>query len=105
MEDKRKYIGARIKELRKIKGLKQSELAELVGIDSKHMSKLECGRCFPSFDLLSKIAQILDKSIADFFVTEHLQSRDVLIKNFTMKLQKTSEDKFKLIYKIVNKIM
>lgn len=105
MEDKRKYIGARIKELRKIKGLKQSELAELVGIDAKHMSKIECGRCFPSFDLLNKIAQILDKSIADFFVIEHLQSRDVLIKNFTMKLQKTSDDKFKLIYKILNEIL
>ncbi len=87
MEDTKKYIGARIKELRKLKGLKQSELAELVGIDSKHMSKLECGRCFPSFDLLSKIAKILDKSIADFFIIEHLQSREELIKNFTMKLQ------------------
>ena len=97
MEDTKKYIGARIKELRKLKGLKQSELAELVGIDSKHMSKLECGRCFPSFDLLSKIA--------DFFIIEHLQSREELIKNFTMKLQTTSEDKFQLIYKILNEIL
>lgn len=105
MQDTKKYIGARIKELRKIKGLKQSELAELVSIDSKHMSKLECGRCFPSFDLLSKIAKILDKSIADFFTVEHLQPRDVLIKKFTMKLQTTSEDKFQLIYKILNEIL
>ena len=94
MEDTKKYIGARIKELRKLKGLKQSELAELVGIDSKHMSKLECGRCFPSFDLLSKIAKILDKSIADFFIIEHLQSREELIKNFTKQQVKINFNLF-----------
>lgn len=67
MQDTKKFIGARIREIRKQKGLKQSELEELIDIDPKHMSKLECGRCFPSFDLLGKIAQKLDKSVADFF--------------------------------------
>ena len=58
MYDTKKYLGARIQEIRKLNGLKQSELAELLDIDPKHMSKIECGRCFPSFELLDKIATI-----------------------------------------------
>lgn len=105
MQDTKKFIGARIREIRKLKGLKQSELAELIDIDPKHMSKLECGRCFPSFDLLGKIAQKLDKSVSDFFVTEHLQERKVLLDGLVTRLNQASDEKFQLVYKIVNEIL
>lgn len=101
MQNTKKYLGARIQEIRKLHGLKQNELAELVDIDSKHMSKIECGRCYPSFELLDKIAQSLNTPVASFLESDHLEDREVLTKKIICDLQKMSDDKFRQIYKIV----
>lgn len=39
----KKLLGARIKELRTGRGLSQEELAEMVGVDPKHLSRIETG--------------------------------------------------------------
>lgn len=48
----KKDFGKRIKELRCKKGITQYQLAELVGIDPKHISHIETGRSFPKADLI-----------------------------------------------------
>lgn len=105
MQNTKKYLGARIQEIRKRQNIKQAELAELVGIDSKHMSKIECGRCFPSFELLDKIAYKLNVPVADFLQTEHLHNRDELINTIVENLKITSDEKFHLFYKIFKEII
>ncbi|MBR1424997.1 helix-turn-helix transcriptional regulator [bacterium] len=105
MSDTKKYLGARIQEIRRKSGLKQSELADIAGIDSKYISKIECGRCFPSFELLDRIAEILQKPVGDFIYTEHLQSRDVLEKKIFDKLKNAPDEKFRSAYKILNEIL
>ena len=105
MNNTRKFLGPRIQELRKQRGLKQSELAELVGIDSKHMSKLECGYCFPSFELLDKIADALNKPVGEFVNVEHLQDRETLQKKIIEKITNASDEKFRSAYKILNEIL
>ena len=67
MADTKKFIGARIKELRKNAGLTQEQLAEQVGLDARHLSRLEVGRHFPSLDSLERIAQALNLPLAEFF--------------------------------------
>ena len=67
MADTKKLIGARIKGLRKQAGLTQEQLAERVGLDSRHLSRLEVGRHFPSLDTLERIAKELNAPLADFF--------------------------------------
>ena len=42
----KKDFGQRIKELRNKKGITQYQLAEMAGIDPKHMSHIETGRVF-----------------------------------------------------------
>lgn len=101
MQNTKKYLGARIQEIRKLKGLKQNEFAELVGIDSKHMSKIECGRCFPSFELLDKIAQSLNTPVVLFLENDHLEDREILTQKLISDLQKMSDEKFRQIYRIV----
>ena len=105
MNDTRKYLGKRIQEIRKQKGLKQSELAEIVGIDSKHMSKIECGRCFPSFDLLDKIAFKLGRPVCDFMENEHLHDKKELMNLIIQKLESAPEEKFYSVYKILKEIL
>ena len=101
MHDTKKYLGARIQEIRKLQGLKQTELAELVGIDSKHMSKIECGRCYPSFELLDKIALKLNKPVSSFLNSEHLESRADLTEKVFRIIESLPEDKFRQVYRII----
>ena len=56
MENIRKSLGLRIKEVRKNKKLTQTQLAEKIGIDYKHLSRIEVGSSYPSINTLEKIA-------------------------------------------------
>ncbi|MCI1273352.1 MAG: helix-turn-helix domain-containing protein [Clostridiaceae bacterium] len=60
------YIGKKIKSFRKQRGITQCELAELVGIHEKQMSRIENGVNFPTFDNFIKIISILKMSFSDF---------------------------------------
>ena len=53
-------IGDKIKQLRKAKGYTQEELAELIGIDNKHLSRIEKGYHSPKYSIMQKLAQVLD---------------------------------------------
>jgi transcriptional regulator with XRE-family HTH domain len=67
MADTKKLVGERIKVLRKQAGLTQEQLAEQVGLDARHLSRLEVGRHFPSLDSLERIAEKLNQPLAEFF--------------------------------------
>ena len=63
---KYKKIGARIVYYRKLKGMPQEYLAELVGISPQYLSKIENGnyKNSVSFSVLIKIAEKLNVKIA-----------------------------------------
>lgn len=69
MNDKEvnKYIGSKIKEYRKQKGITQKELADLVGLKNSGISNYEQGTRIPKRDFLFKVANALNVSIDDFF--------------------------------------
>lgn len=52
-------IGKLIGEIRKEKGMKQSELAELLGVTSKTVSRWETGKYMPDLSLFVDISEIL----------------------------------------------
>lgn len=57
--NERKRIGERIREERKKKGLTQEMLAQKVGMQRAHISRIEQGKCSTGFDLLQRIAEAL----------------------------------------------
>ena len=57
----------RIKEFRKKKGLRQTDLARLVGIFQSELSEIERGIRKPSVYLAKKIAKALGASLDDLF--------------------------------------
>ena len=61
-ENINKYIGKRIQEIRKEKGLKQEYLAEKTGVKRPNISKYETGEIAIPLDILKKISKILDTS-------------------------------------------
>lgn len=66
MELDKKYIAQVIQNARRKAGLKQSELAELIGISEKHLSKIETGKNYPALDNFFKIISVLKLSLGDF---------------------------------------
>lgn len=56
-------IGLRIMQRRKARGVKQSELAEVIGVSENQISNIENGKSFPRMGSLIKICQALDCSV------------------------------------------
>ena len=48
-------VGGNIKMFRKLKNITQEELAEIIGIHSRQLSKIETGEHFPSCKTLERI--------------------------------------------------
>lgn len=105
MSDLRKLVGKRIKELRNVKNLKQAQLAELIGIETTSICKIENGSHFPKEDNLEKIAKALDVEIEDLFTFKHQQNKNLLVEDINKMLEKTDENNVKLIYKIVRAVL
>ena len=61
----RSVTGAMIKRLREGRGMTQSELARLVDVGDKAVSRWECGRGYPDITLLEPLASALGVSVAE----------------------------------------
>lgn len=94
-------LGERIRELRKARGLTQEQLAELVEVEQKHVSRLELGKSYPTIERLEKIAGALNVPLMDFFDFMHLDSPDTRAVKIEELVKGMNEDYQRIIYKIV----
>ena len=60
----------RLEEIRKLKGIKQEELASVLGVSRQTIGSLENGRYNPSIILAFKIARYFRMSIEDILIYE-----------------------------------
>lgn len=60
-------LTTRIKEYREMQGLKQSDLAELVGVRRETIVNLERGKYNPSLKLAMDIAKVFHATVEDLF--------------------------------------
>lgn len=65
----------RMRELREAKSITQGQLAERVGIEQSHVSKIERGLANPTLDMIRKIAAALGVEPFDLFGKPDLQGR------------------------------
>ena len=99
MEDVKKLLGKRIKELRKQRNFTQERLAEMIGIEPPNLSYIETGRFYPSPDTLWKIAKALDVKIYELYKFDYLKPVPELKKELYKKLE-NNDELVKLVYKI-----
>ena len=71
--DVKSLLGKNIRELRIKNDMTQIQLAEITGIDSKHLSSIELGKHMPNSQLLLKFANAFNIEIKDLFEFYHLQ--------------------------------
>lgn len=76
--DLKKLFGQRIKNMRKSIGLTQSQLAEIVCVDAKHISRIEGGKNFPSPEVIAKLADAFNIHPNELFIFENEPSSDDL---------------------------
>ena len=67
-------IGQRIAELRKERGLTQTQLAERCGLQQAHIARIEAGRYSVGLDTLAQIADAMGMVID--FVKTQMSSQD-----------------------------
>ena len=76
-------LGKKIKDIRKKRGLAQGELAEMVGIASAHLSRLETGRYKPGIEVLKKLGDSLQVSVDYLLSDSDEESGEVSIQDET----------------------
>jgi len=57
----KKNIGNRLKQLRDSRKLSQAEVSSALGLSRSHYSQVELGKQFPSYAVLSRVAEFYDK--------------------------------------------
>jgi len=62
-----KNISARIKQLRKVSGVKQEELAELIGCSRTSVSNIERGEHMPTLPTIFRIIVAIGCNVSDIF--------------------------------------
>lgn len=105
MKATKELLGERIRELRKVRGLTQEQLAELVDVEQKHVSRLELGKSFPTIERLEKIAVALNVQLRDFFEFIHLADQDTRTNSINEMLKGLNEDNQKIAYKVFRGII
>lgn len=102
MKPIRKLLGERIREFRKAKGFTQEQLAEMVGVEPRHISRIEGGYNSPSIERLAKISDALEVPIKDLFDYMHLNDSEDRLKDIESAVSGMSEEYQKIVYKIVH---
>lgn len=103
--DTQKLFGKRIKELRKQSNYTQEQLSEILGVFQKQIGNIETGTTFTTMNNLEKMADVFGVEIQDLFNFSHLKSNEEIIKEINLLINQASDDKLRIIYKIVKDVV
>lgn len=102
-ETLKKLFGNRIRALRKSARLTQEQLAELVGLDTQHLCKMENGIHFPKVKNLVAIAEVFQVDISDLFIFEKPNDKkNNLVYTLALTLKKLSEYELEIVSKFIS---
>lgn len=105
MDDIKKLLGRRIKELRRQKGLTQEKLAELINIDQRNLSNIECGITFPSRSLLA-LSKALNIELPQLFEFDHNKYNLSDMKTHIVNMLNCISDRdIKIIYRLLKSMI
>ncbi len=104
----RKAMGARIKTLRKAKGLPQKQLAATLGVRFQQLNKYEGGFNNPPVEMLIKLADALDTTV-DYLLTgaqiDDSQLANVRLFRRFQALERLGEDDQETVIKVIDAVV
>ena len=71
-------VGRNLRRLREDKGHTQGRLAELAGVTSQHINRIEMGRTNPTVEVVTKLSDALGVPISDLFRDDPTGLQDAL---------------------------
>jgi transcriptional regulator with XRE-family HTH domain len=100
MRTTKELLGARIKELRKRRGLTQEQLAERIDLAARYISLIEVGRASPSLETMEHIARAFGIEIKEMFDFMHLEPEESSAEGLKHYLERMDERDKKLLLRI-----
>lgn len=89
----KKVIGEKISKCRKEKGLTQKELADMLHVTDKTVSKWETGVNFPDIAIMEKLADALDIRVTDLLGLQDTASEEVIKEIALISIEEKNEIK------------
>jgi len=105
--DIKKAFGEKVKRLRNKKKLTQEQLAEIIEISPKNLSKIEVGACFVSSETLEKLLNALGVTAEELFANDYIKTSEELVEGIYKKIDSIHDDRQKLeiTYKMLDFIV
>lgn len=101
-----KLFGERVRAVRTSLGLKQRTVANRIGIEDKHLGRVERGERRPSFELIFDLAEAMDVAPRVFFEFERDESNPaVLRKRIDALLGKYSAHQLQQAYRLLKSLL
>lgn len=95
----KKLFGKRIKELRIKQGLTQEQLAEMIEVGERNLSKIECGNVFVKASTITKLIKALKVEPQELFEFSQYQEQNNLKQELITAIQNNDVD-VDLLFKI-----
>ena len=103
----KKTLGEKIKRVRRQRGLTQEQLAEMIDIAPKNLSKIEVGSCFVTAETLEKLLVALNVTTEELFANDHIKAPKELLSEIYEQLDsiQNNQQKLETIYKMISFII
>lgn len=99
-------IGQRIQKIRKHRKITQSDLADICGCSSNHISAIENGTQKPSMELIIKISSVLNESVDYFLMDVPRTGKKYMINSqIAKKLDACSDDTLKVVDTLLDSML
>ena len=99
----KKLLGEKIKRIRKNRNLTQEQLAEMIDIAPRNLSRIEVGESFVSAETLDRLLTALNVTAEELFAYEHIKdSKDLLAEIYTyLDGIKSNKHRLEKIYRMI----
>lgn len=96
-------VGKNIKKYRKLRGISQEKLSELVSISTSAMSCIERGKSYPEPETLGKIVKALNIKLNKLFIDNNIKNYETALEDFNKRfdLIKKDKTKFEILYNVL----
>ncbi len=103
----KKALGEKIKRLRKQRNLTQEQLAEMIDIAPRNLSKIEVGANFVTAETIEKLIAALNITTEELFANDYIKDNKELLSGIYTKIDKIKNEskKLEIVYKMLDFII
>jgi transcriptional regulator with XRE-family HTH domain len=100
-------LGSTIRQIRRARRMTQEDLAEIAGVNVKHLGEVERGNGNPTLQFLLKIAGALGTEMNDFFVSSPAQEDEIAstVAEIIALIRKLDQNAIQKLHKIIRVVV